>query len=80
MSIIARYLGPVLVVAAARINAKTAKKSGQTIWKNRSPVRSACHEFKKVVITAKTYGGAVRRSESTLLYFSVATTVLKTCQ
>jgi hypothetical protein len=31
MSIIAKYLGPVFVVAAARINARMAKKSGQTM-------------------------------------------------
>lgn len=38
--IIAKYLGPVFVVAAARIYANTAKHNGITIWKYRSPVRS----------------------------------------
>jgi len=37
----------------------------------------ACHELRKVVITARTYGGAVRRRVSTSLFFKVATTVLK---
>jgi hypothetical protein len=71
MIIIARYLGPVVVVAAARIKAQIAKQRGIVTWKKRSPVRSisyqcvcsllggreflpACHEFKKVEITART--------------------------
>jgi hypothetical protein len=40
MSIIATYLGAALVVAAARMYAKTAKQRGIVIWKNLSPVRS----------------------------------------
>jgi hypothetical protein len=38
--IIAKYLGPIPVVAAARIKAKIAKQRGIVIWKKRSPVRS----------------------------------------
>jgi len=41
------------------------------------PVRSACQELRKVVMTARTYGGAVKRRESTSLNFKVATTVGK---
>jgi hypothetical protein len=36
----------------------------------------ACHELRKVVMTAKTYGGAVNSKVFTSLYLSVLTTVL----
>jgi len=54
MSIIATYLGAVLVVAAARIKAATHTYKGRVMWKYRSPVRSACHALQNVVITHKT--------------------------
>jgi hypothetical protein len=41
MSIMARYRGPVVVVAAARIKATTLMTMGMTMWKYRSPVLSA---------------------------------------
>ena len=77
MNIIATYRGAVLVVAAAKMKAKTPKYSGRVTWKYRSPVRSACHALVKEVITASTYGGAVSRSDSIFPYPSVATTVGK---
>jgi hypothetical protein len=63
----AKYRGAVVVVAAATINAMTAMYNGRVMWKYRSPVLSACQALKKAVMTARTYGGAVRRREGTLL-------------
>ncbi len=73
----ARYRGAVLVVAAAIMKAITAIYSGKVMWKYRSPVLSACQALTKAVMTASTYGGAVRRSEATLPYLRVSTTVGK---
>jgi hypothetical protein len=67
----AKYLGPNEVVAAAMMYATSPKQSGITTWKNRSPVRSACNEFKNVVMTARTYGGTVKKSVVTLDFLRV---------
>lgn len=73
----ARYRGPVLVVAAAMMKATTATYKGRVMWKYLSPVLSACQALMKAVMTARTYGGAVRRSDSTRPYLRVSTTVGK---
>jgi len=74
MIIIAKYLGPVVLVAAARMKLKILTSSGPVICQYRSPVRSACHAFSETVQTARRYGGAVSSRVSRLLKPSVATT------
>lgn len=71
MSIMATYLGAVAVVAAASMKATTATQSGMMTCRYRSPVLSACHALRNAVMTASTYGGAVRHSDSMLPYPSV---------
>lgn len=68
MSIIATYRAATLVVAAAIIKVTIAKQRGMVMWKKRSPVLSACHEFASVVMTARMYGGVVKSSVTTSLY------------
>lgn len=64
MSIIATYLGAVAVVAAAKMNAAIATYNGSVMCQYRSPVRSACQAFASAVMTARMYGGAVKRRVS----------------
>jgi hypothetical protein len=73
----ARYRGAVAVVVAAMMKAMTAIYSGKVMWKYLSPVLSACQALIKAVMTARTYGGAVRRRDSTRPYLRVWTTVGK---
>lgn len=77
MSIIATYRAATLVVAAAMMNVATARHKGMVMWKNRSPVLSACQALANVVMTPSTYGGLVRMSVRMLLYPRVFTTVGK---
>jgi len=74
MIIIAKYLGPVVFVAAARMKLKMLTSSGPVMCQYLSPVRSACHAFSETVQTARRYGGAVSNRVSRLLNPSVATT------
>lgn len=50
----AGYLGLVVWVAAARMKAATPTQSGKTMYQKRSPVLSACHALKNVVMIAST--------------------------
>ena len=77
ISIIDVYLAPVFNVEIAITKAATPMSKGSTMCQNRSPVLSACHAFKRVVSTANTYGGVVRRRVSMVPYFRVWTTVGK---
>jgi len=45
MIIMAKYLGPTPLVAAARMKARMETQRGRTMCSQRSPVRSACHAF-----------------------------------
>jgi len=74
MIIIAKYLGPVVFVAAARMKLNILTNNGPVMCQYRSPVRSACQAFSETVQTARRYGGAVSNRVSRLLKPSVATT------
>ena len=63
------------MVDAAMMYAMTAKYRGRVMWKYRSPVLSACQALRKVVMTAKAYGGTVKSREVTLENPRVLTTV-----
>ena len=70
-----KYRGARPVVAAAMINPTMPIVNGTTKCPQRSSLLSLLMEILMAQIAAKTYGGAVRRRESTLLYLNVATRV-----
>ncbi len=77
INMMATYRAATFVVAAEMINVTMAKQSGIEIWKNLSPVLSACQALANVVMTPRIYGGHVSSKVTTLEYSSVLTTVGK---
>ena len=61
----AKYRGPVLYVDMEMIWPTAEMTHAVTMWKQCSPERPECHEFRIENRNARKYGGAVSRSVST---------------